>query len=97
MEELTTKNQRKLLDMLNSGDVDMIILVLNIVYSLPKPGIYINCGGATSFNLLIRDIAKKISVGYCPIYFYHLEKEQFDKLVQFASENQDIIRTLSKY
>lgn len=96
MEELTTKNQRKLLDMLNSGDVDMIILVLNIVYSLPKPGIYIN-DGRISFNLLIRDIAKKISVGYCPIYFYHLEKEQFDKLVQFASENQDIIRTLSKY
>ena len=52
MEELTTKNQRKLLDMLNSGDVDMIILVLNIVYSLPKPGIYINCG-QISFNLLI--------------------------------------------
>ena len=52
MEELTTKNQRKLLDMLNSGDVDMIILVLSIVYSLPKPGIYINCG-RISFNLLI--------------------------------------------
>ena len=51
MEELTTKNQRKLLDMLNSGDVDMIILVLNIVYSLPKPGIYINCG-RISFNIL---------------------------------------------
>ena len=96
MEELTTKNQRKLLDMLNSGDVDMIILVLNIVYSLPKPGIYINCG-QISFNLLIRDIAKKISVGYSSVYFYDLEKEQFDKLVQFASENQDIIRTLSKY
>lgn len=96
MEELTTKNQRKLLDMLNSRDVDMIILVLNIVYSLPKPGIYINCG-KTSFNLLIRDIAKKISVGYCSVYLYDLEKEQFDKLVQFASENQDIIRTLSKY
>lgn len=96
MEELTTKNQRKLLDMLNSGDVDMIILVLNIVYSLPKPGIYINCG-RISFNLLIRDIAKKISVGYCPIYFHHLKIEQFDKLIQFASENQDIIRTLSKY
>ena len=44
MEELTIKNQRKLLDMLNSRDVDMIILVLNIVYLLPKPGIYINCG-----------------------------------------------------
>ena len=96
MEELTTKNQRKFLDMLNSGDVDMIILVLNIVYSLPKPGIYIN-DGRISFNLLIRDIAKKISVGYCPIYFHRLEMEQFDKLVQFASENQDIIRTLSKY
>ena len=96
MEELTTKNQRKLLDMLNSGDVDMIILVLNIVYSLPKPGIYINCG-QISFNLLIRDIAKKISVGYCPIYLHRLKIEQFDKLVQFASENQDIIRTLSKY
>ena len=96
MEELTIKNQRKLLDMLNSRDVDMIILVLNIVYSLPKPGIYIN-DGRMSFNLLIRDIAKKISVGYCPIYFYDLEKDQFNKLVQFASENQDIIRTLSKY
>ena len=96
MEELTTKNQRKLLNMLISKDADLIILVLNIVYSLPKPGIYINCG-KTSFNLLIRDIAKKISVGYCAVYFYDLEKEQFDKLVQFASENQDIIRTLSKY
>ena len=96
MEELTTKNQRKLLDMLNSRDVDMIILVLNIVYSLPKPGIYINCG-RISFNLLIRDIAKKISVGYCPVYFCDLEKEQLNKLSQFASENQDIIRTLSKY
>ena len=96
MEELTTKNQRRLLNMLNSGDVDFIILALNIVYSLPKPGIYINCG-KTSFNLLIRDIAKKISVGYCPIYFHCLKTEQFDKLVQFASENQDIIRTLSKY
>ena len=96
MEELTTKNQRKLLDMLNSGDVDMIILVLNIVYSLPKPGIYINCG-QISFNILIRDIAKKISVGLCPFWIPPLEMEQFDKLVQFASENQDIIRTLSKY
>ena len=96
MEELTTKNQRKLLDMLNSWDVDMIILVLNIVYSLPKPGIYINCG-QISFNLLIRDIAKKISVGLYPFWIPPLEIEQFDKLVQFASENQDIIRTLSKY
>lgn len=96
MEELTTKNQRKLLDMLNSRDVDMIILVLNIVYSLPKPGIYINCG-KTSFNLLIRYIARNISIRYWPIYLHRLEKEQFDKLVQFASENQDIIRTLSKY
>ena len=96
MEELTTKNQRKLLDMLNSGDVDMIILVLNIVYSLPKPGIYINCG-QISFNLLIRDITKKISVGLYPFWIPSLEMEQFDKLVQFASENQDIIRTLSKY
>lgn len=96
MEELTTKNQRKLLDMLNSRDVDMIILVLNIVYSLPKPGIYINCG-QISFNLLIRYIARNISIGYWPIYLHRLEKEQFDKLVQFASENQDIIRTLSKY
>ena len=96
MEELTTKNQRKLLDMLNSRDVDMIILVLNIVYSLPKPGIYVNCG-RISFNLLIRDIAKKMSVGYCSVYFYGLEKEQLNKLFQFASENQDIIRTLSKY
>ena len=96
MEELTTKNQRKLLDMLNSGDVDMIILVLNIVYLLPKPGIYINCG-RISFNLLIRYIARNISVGYYPSWINPLEKEQFDKLVQFASENQDIIRTLSKY
>ena len=96
MEELTTKNQRKLLDMLNSGDVDMIILVLNIVYSLPKPGIYINCG-RISFNILIRDIARSIMAEdylASPIY---LEIKQFDKLVQFASENQDIIRTLSKY
>ena len=29
-----------------------------------------------------------------PIY---LEIDQFNKLVQFALENQDIIRTLSKY
>ena len=96
MEELTTKNQRKLLDMLNSRDADLIILVLNIVYSLPKPGIYINCG-RISFNLLIRDIA--IGIMYeddltLPIY---LEIDQFDKLVQFASENQDIIRTLLRY
>ena len=96
MEELTTKNQRKLLDMLNSGDVDMIILVLNIVYSLPKPGIYINYK-TISFNLLIRYISKKISVGLYPFWIPPLEIEQFDKLVQFASENQDIIRTLSKY
>lgn len=96
MEELTTKNQRKLLYMLNSKDVDMIILALNIVYSLPKPGIYVNCG-RISFNLLIRDIAKSILFEDrldCPLY---LKIEQFDKLVQFASENQDIIRTLSKY
>ena len=96
MEELTTKNQRKLLDMLNSGDVDMIILVLSIVYSLPKPGIYINCG-QISFNLLIRDIARGIMAeDYLALPIY-LEIEQFDKLVEFASENQDIIRTLSKY
>lgn len=96
MEELTTKNQRKLLDMLNSGDVDMIILVLNIVYSLPKPGIYINCG-QISFNLLIRDIARGIMAeDYLALPIY-LEIDQFNKLVQFASENQDIIRTLSKY
>ena len=56
MEELTIKNQRKLLNMLISKDVDLIILVLNIVYSLPKPGIYINCG-QISFNLLITSIA----------------------------------------
>lgn len=96
MEELTTKNQRKLLNMLISKDVDMIILVLNIVYSLPKPGIYVNCG-RISFNLLIRDIARSIMSGdytCCPIY---LEIDQFAKLVQFALENQDIIRTLSKY
>ena len=96
MEELTIKNQRKLLDMLNSGDVDMIILVLSIVYSLPKPGIYINCG-RISFNLVIRDIARGIMAeDYLALPIY-LEMEQFDKLVQFASENQDIIRTLSKY
>lgn len=96
MEELTTKNQRKLLDMLNSRDVDMIILVLNIVYSLPKPGIYINCG-RISFNLVIRDIARGIMAkDYLALPIY-LEIDQFDKLVQFASENQDIIRTLSKY
>ena len=96
MEELTTKNQRKLLDMLNSRDADLIILVLNIVYSLPKPGIYINCG-RISFNLVIRDIARGIMAeDYLALPIY-LEMEQFDKLVQFASENQDIIRTLSKY
>lgn len=96
MEELTTKNQRKLLDMLNSRDADLIILVLNIVYSLPKPGIYINCG-RISFNLLIRDIARSIMAeDYLALPIY-LEIEQFNKLVQFASENQDIIRTLSKY
>lgn len=96
MEELTTKNQRKILNMLISKDIDIIILALNIVYSLPKPGIYVNCG-RISFNLLIRDIAKSIMSGdytCCPIY---LEIEQFNKLFQFASENQDIIRTLSKY
>ena len=48
-------------------------------------------------NLLMRDIAKKISVGLYPFWIPPLEMEQFDKLVQFASENQDIIRTLSKY
>ena len=96
MEELTIKNQRKLLNMLISKDVDLIILVLNIVYSLPKPGIYINCG-QISFNLLIRDIARGIMAeDYLALPIY-LEMEQFDKLVQFASENQDIIRTLSKY
>ena len=63
MEELTTKNQRKLLNMLISKDADLIILVLNIVYSLPKPGIYINYK-TISFNLLIRYIARNISVGY---------------------------------
>ena len=31
MEELTTKNQRKLLNMLISKDADLIILVLNII------------------------------------------------------------------
>ena len=96
MEELTTKNQRKLLDMLNSRDVDLIILALNIVYSLPKPWVYINCG-RISFNLLIRDIAKSILFGEYLAFPIYLKLEQFDKLVQFASENQDIIRTLSKY
>ena len=96
MEELTTKNQRKLLDMLNSGDVDFIILALNIVYSLPKPGIYINCG-QLPFNILIREIARNILVeAYLP-WPLHLEMEQYDRLFSFASENQDIIRTLSKY
>ena len=96
MEELTTKNQRKLLNMLISKDADLIILVLNIVYSLPKPGIYINCG-RISFNLVIRDIARGIMAeDYLALPIY-LEIDQFNKLVQFASENQDIIRTLSKY
>ena len=96
MEELTTKNQRKLPYMLTSNDVDLTILVLCIVYSLPKPGIYINCG-RISFNLVIRDIARGIMAeDYLALPIY-LEIDQFNKLVQFALENQDIIRTLSKY